>query len=341
MQIIKSLYDNLFTSVRDPQNTLTTKAISTIFLTAGAIQTLAFSHILLISEVAIRAMDQVKLQLDQSSEMDTYKWLELAPASSKGALHGSGKGLNLENYKPETIVIQDDKGNQIHVYGTVLQSTVEEYKKYVLKKNKLNEKPDSFNQFVSDKIKSDPDFASIINTKKVRYFDDNELKRTKVTFEKNGKISQLGLDSQSEDGSYLNDGTYAFALGRKNLYMALKKPTATGLIQHSSFFSGGNVNSAGMIIVKDGKIVALRNQSGHYCPHKNEMAAILIFLKGKLTDNDFKQIHVSVNVNTGWSVGVANFMKEHLNIKWGIVEKNAAKWLAEYESYNEQKQQII
>jgi hypothetical protein len=48
-----------------------------------------------------------------------------------------------------------------------------------------------------------------------------------------------------------------------NFYAA---PKVYGVLQHSSFFSGGPVAAAGELVARDGRIALLNRKSGHYVP---------------------------------------------------------------------------
>lgn len=229
------------------------------------------------------------------------------------------------HYLLENNVIKTPQGDQIHVGTAELNNLAKEW---VGLGGIASGK--TFNEFVNDKMENNPEFKAVIETNKVRYFSDDDRKQAATTFE-NGKPMQIGLDSENTDVSDLKAGTYAFALGKDKLFMAPKTSTKSGRIQHSSFLKGGKAQSAGMIVVgDDGKIAGIRNQSGHYQPHKKEMAAILNHLKSNMPAEDFEKIHLSINVNTGWRIHVANFLHHKLHIKWGIVEKPAHEWLADY-----------
>lgn len=99
--------------------------------------------------------------------------------------------------------------------------------------------------------------------------NDKELQEHKAEF-KDGKIHS--------GGRALTDGTYIFVVDpdKENLYVGKKE---TGHFQHSSFLKGGAVGSAGMIDVKDGKIVSIRNHSGHYLPPSEMMGTAVELIK--------------------------------------------------------------
>jgi hypothetical protein len=67
-------------------------------------------------------------------------------------------------------------------------------------------------------------------------------------------------------------GEYIFVIGPDNKIYAGSKARAAagqpGAFNHSSFFSGGPVRSAGTMRVNGGRITRISNQSGHYSPTK-------------------------------------------------------------------------
>lgn len=230
------------------------------------------------------------------------------------------------HYLLENNVITTPQGDQIHVGTAELNNLAKEW---VSLGGIASGK--TFNEFVNEKMASNPEFQAIIEANKIRYFNDVDRAQTATTFD-GGKPMQIGLDANKSEVNGLKPGTYAFALGKDTFFMTPKISTEKGRIQHSSFLKGGKVLSAGMIVVgDDGKITSIRNQSGHYQPQKKEMAAILNHLKENMSDEDFRNIQLSLNMNMGWRIGVANFLDHELDIKWGIVQKPAHEWLASYQ----------
>ena len=74
------------------------------------------------------------------------------------------------------------------------------------------------------------------------------------------------------------DGLSIFVMGPdRQLYVGSQQ---VGKFQHSSFFKGQPVISAGEIVVDSvGKILFLSNRSGHYKPNRNSMLHLLAILK--------------------------------------------------------------
>ncbi|MCC7359443.1 MAG: hypothetical protein IT317_08205 [Anaerolineales bacterium] len=71
-------------------------------------------------------------------------------------------------------------------------------------------------------------------------------------------------------GPTVKNGALIFVIGSDNkLYVGSKaraNPGVRGAFNHSSFFSGGPVKSAGTLLVAGGKVTQIDDQSGHYAP---------------------------------------------------------------------------
>lgn len=240
--------------------------------------------------------------------------------SENGSLMQNGGHYFLENN-----VITTPQGDQIHVATAELNNLAKEWMGLG-----GGASGKTFNEFINERIESNPELKAIIESSTIRYFNNVDRDQTATTFE-GGRPIQIGLDASNSEVNTLNPGTYAFVLGKAKFFMTPKISTEKGRIQHSSFLKGGKALSAGMIVVgENGKIISIRNQSGHYQPQKKEMAAILKYLKSNMPDEDFKNIQLSLNMNMGWRIGVANFIDHKLDIKWGIIQKPAHEWLASH-----------
>ncbi|CAN0434558.1 unnamed protein product, partial [Discosporangium mesarthrocarpum] len=53
---------------------------------------------------------------------------------------------------------------------------------------------------------------------------------------------------------------------------------------HSSFFGGGYVEAAGMLVAKEGLLTNLYPHSGHYRPTDQHLLGLLGFLRGRRAD---------------------------------------------------------
>lgn len=110
---------------------------------------------------------------------------------------------------------------------------------------------EKFDHWVQDKYE--------LNT--VKYLSDQERNELKISFLGNA-IYQAGKHLK-EDGPlmYVMDKYGEFYTHKK--FSALEHKIG---MNHSSFFSGGLVSSAGFLYVKSGEIEAIDNHSGHYHP---------------------------------------------------------------------------
>lgn len=189
------------------------------------------------------------------------------------------KSINRENYFFEGVSVKTKQG-EIYIYGMELKKYVGEW----MDASDVN----NFQDFMTQKFEKNPSLASSLEKRSVRYFNDEERKQAKVEVIE-GKLSQIGLDSKDDKIKPLKPGNYAFVIAtvfdeetmspKKVMIASLKKPTAQGLIQHSSFMKGGNVVSAGMLeIDNEGKIHSINDKSGHYTPTEKEMAQTLKYL---------------------------------------------------------------
>lgn len=209
----------------------------------------------------------------------------------------NGKEMYYDRYFYEGIALKDEKGDELHVYGPILEETGQEW---------ADTAPDiSFSDFVQAKQGWDTSFSKLIDGKNVRYFSDEEREQTQIHWV-DGALWQIGLDSGQEEISQVPEGVYAFALGEEQLYITPKIMTEKGRIQHSSFFRGGPVRSAGKIQVgEDGRIVWLSNDSGHYRPEDPEVAEALNFIRSKVSEDFFGQIWVRIKPSEVWDMNPA------------------------------------
>lgn len=121
--------------------------------------------------------------------------------------------------------------------------------------------------------------------KGVHYLTPAQRETLKVSKTKKGL--QIG-NTPAQDSRYL----YAID-DQGNLYLMDEALATAGVefqgrvarFYHSSFFAGHNVNSAGMLEIKNGQIAFMDNFSGHYKPNKNELTrgAKALAQKGLIT----------------------------------------------------------
>lgn len=208
-----------------------------------------------------------------------------------------GKEMYYDRYFYEGVSLTDESGDERHIYGPVLEQTGQEW---------ADEFPGvSFTDYVKAKESWDPEFAEIIEKENVRYFSDEEREQTQVHWV-DGALWQIGLDKQNEIVQ-VPQGVYAFALGNDQLFITPKIMTEKGKIQHSSFFRGGPVRSAGKISVgKDGCLLWLSNDSGHYRPEDPEVDETLRFVESQIPESQFEKIWVRIKSSEAWTNPAGN-----------------------------------
>lgn len=219
-----------------------------------------------------------------------------------------GKPILDEFKNPQYQILIPGLPDEIHVYADRLLKAYGEWDKQL---NNVDKEP-RFDAFVQKKILSkDMEFISLIRRENVRYLNAEELKQTKLTIEKNGIVKQIGLDAKTNELSVLKDSNnYAYVIGKnidkaflheggdsQAIYCSPKVQQDQGKINHSSFFSGGKVESAGTLEIKNGKIVEIMSLSGHYKPGDDEMAVTLRYLRQSLPPQDFEKIIVKSIMN--------------------------------------------
>ena len=112
----------------------------------------------------------------------------------------------------------------------------------------------------------------------VWYFDDEDRYHHVLRF-RGGVISQRGEDEvvvAPPSGKYL----YA-ADPDGNIYAADESKTPKLNLRHSSFMAGRDVMCAGFIRVRDGRIIVIDNESGHYCPSTQRLVTFVRTLRIK------------------------------------------------------------
>lgn len=173
----------------------------------------------------------------------------------------------------------------------------------------------TFQDYLSEQFNSDPTLVDKIYNNRVRYFSNHDLAQTKV-HNIQGQCCQIGLDSNDDELKRMVAGSagveYIFVIiGEANLfvakevnqedlnnipivnsmYAARKAKTHLGRVQHSSFTRGGNVLSAGsLLLAEDGSIESISDGSGHYHPQAKEMAICIQYLLNQGFDLSKTQI---------------------------------------------------
>lgn len=239
---------------------------------------------------------------------------------AKEAVPG-GKEMRSERYFYEGISLVDKSGNEMHIYGLVLEKAGQEWANSTAKV--------SFNEYVLAKEEWDAEFAKMIDTEKVRYFSDEEREQTRVHFV-NGALWQIGLDGERNEIAQVPEGGYAFVLGNEQLYLTPKIVTKKGKIQHSSFFRGGPVRAAGkMQVGPDGRIVWLSDDSGHYRPSHSATAEALQFFHSQMPTGFFEKIWVRIKPDEAWE-DPASFMDYDASEVDKESDVPVKKWLAPF-----------
>jgi hypothetical protein len=190
-----------------------------------------------------------------------------------------------KSYDLERVSIQVAEGRQIHVYKNVIEKH--------LPSNIKTADHQQIAEFMKKQIEDRTIVLEELENQSVRYFSESDKKKTQIHFNKKEQLTQIGLD-QNGPLKPLQEGVYVFVLKDEKLYLTKKEKTESGKIQHSSFFSGETVDSAGtMIVDKRGHISAINNHSGHYAPEDPHIKNILKYLKKNLSLTAFSNIFVS------------------------------------------------
>ena len=182
-------------------------------------------------------------------------------------------------YVYEQIPLEMD-GREVHIYYGVLVPYVRTWNQHYASQM-------SFEEYMRKLIDTKPHLKEALLAWNVRYFNDRERAETKI-FWNEGQAYQIGLDSESSELKSMNPDTYAFVLGKNDLYMAVKKrPT----IVHSSFLRGCPVKSAGFITLDErGEIVKVLFYSGHYRPQEKEFHEFYSYLASILSKKQLSKI---------------------------------------------------
>jgi hypothetical protein len=238
---------------------------------------------------------------------------------------GKQAKLDRSHYFFEGVPVKINK-EVIFIYGGVLKPHVEEW----MSKVEAGETQATFQDFLAEKMEKDDNLQSSLLGQQVRYFNDEDRKKTEIKVE-NGQLMQIGLDNPDPELKTLTFGSYAFVIAdvknekgeiERHFYATPKVKTGSGKIQHSSFTRGSNVVSAGMLEVNDKQqIVGIRNQSGHYKPTSKEIAHLIKHLTE--AGFDTSQLHVTC------AKSQLRIVLNRFGISWGIVNHRADKWFSE------------
>jgi hypothetical protein len=119
-------------------------------------------------------------------------------------------------------------------------------------------------------------------------FDTEQLRKAAAT--NTGTLSKMLVDKAEERSGALKGKIPAiWAMDDKgNFYV--KVITAIGVVHHSSFMAGGPVLSAGEVIIENGDLLLINNESGHYQPSKESLDEAVKKLKAAGLNVDKTQV---------------------------------------------------
>lgn len=128
----------------------------------------------------------------------------------------------------------------------------------------------------------------------VHYMDDAEREAHRLIVGADGKLYKASdgtpFDTSSATTAWSGQGRAIFVMdGSGNLYATTRQEV--GHIHHSSLLGGQPVAGAGEIEVRNGSLVAMTDQSGHYRPNAatNDRALQNLRDQGLATDPNFQQ----------------------------------------------------
>lgn len=167
------------------------------------------------------------------------------------------------------------------------------------------------------------------NFKNVKYLTPEERQDYKLTI-KDGLLYQgEELFDTSKMHSKGSIGKAAFIITSEGEILAAEHKG--GEFHHSSFMSGERVAMAGMIEVKDGKIMEINNVSGHYKPGEHNMVHGLQLVKGiETTFDENGKVRVEYSPSQKAPENLHDFMERAeplANQKWkDIFSERAQYW---------------
>lgn len=135
----------------------------------------------------------------------------------------------------------------------------------------------------------------------VKYYDTEHRKEYRLDFLKNDNGKTIILrngkpaDTTSEVTHFSGKGFGIFVFGTNGeIYIGSH---VKGERHHSSFLAGGNIDAAGEIVIKDGRLVMIKDKSGHYQPGKRHILKALEALKERGVD--LRGVDVSMMQKSG------------------------------------------
>ncbi len=187
-----------------------------------------------------------------------------------------------------------------------------------------------FEKYISDKFKENPKFFECCKAHQVRYLSEDERIQTQVQIE-DGVLKQIGLD---HDGGVrlMPEGEYYFVIKDNALYCHPKGSTGSGVVQHSSFFSGEKVDSAGLLVVDEGgKVKKMINHSGYYLPDADALYTASRFFKERLPSEEFQKITINFVNMKGNLKNLAGWVYKRFKIELFSNKHAINDWIRHYE----------
>lgn len=94
-------------------------------------------------------------------------------------------------------------------------------------------------------------------------------------------LLECGEETQTKRQRHSNELIYVLAKdeeNQKHLYVGRDQP---GKFHHSSFTGGKSIITAGTLVARNGELVRISNDSGHYKPTSHNFDKMIAFLRGK------------------------------------------------------------
>ena len=120
----------------------------------------------------------------------------------------------------------------------------------------------------------------------VRYCEPREVERFAVHIQPDGAFCHAAGSGHPRSGAPLQTGDsgFIFVLQRGTVFAA-EKVTVSPRFHHSSFFGGGPVEVAGMLVTDEaGRLLRILPHSGHYRPRDEHLLYLLRFLRARNVD---------------------------------------------------------
>lgn len=227
-----------------------------------------------------------------------------------------------ESYQLEALPISH-KGSTYY-FRDVLQNELKVWRK------SKSAKTTRFEKYISDKFEKDPSFFERCKASQVRYFSDADRVKTQVQI-KYGVLKQVGLDGDKEIQS-MSAGTYCFVIKDDVLYCHPKGSTESGVVQHSSFFAGQSVDSAGLLVLDEkGRVKKIINHSGHYLPGADALYTASKFFKERLSLEDFQDMTIKFVNKVGFFKDFVRWIQKHFKLELFPENYEIQNWIRKYE----------